>query len=155
MADRIVVLNNGDIEQIGTPDDIYNKPASTFVASFMGAPPMNMLPGTVSGNGTLELDGLGAVSTMKGVNHIGAVSVGVRPEKIKLSNGSNQASDTSLSFAHDFTEELGAARLVHGRWGMRLSSLICLKTCVCPTAIYTSRSSRRCCTYSTLKPACG
>ncbi|MEM9676914.1 MAG: sn-glycerol-3-phosphate import ATP-binding protein UgpC [Pseudomonadota bacterium] len=117
MADRIVVLNNGNIEQIGTPDEIYNKPASTFVASFMGAPPMNMLPGTVSDDGTLELDGLGTISTMKGMDHTGTVSVGVRPEKIKLSNGSKKASGTSLSFSHDFTEELGAARLVHGRLG--------------------------------------
>jgi ABC-type sugar transport system ATPase subunit len=44
LADRIVILNHGRIEQIGTPEDVYDRPASTFVASFIGAPPMNLLP---------------------------------------------------------------------------------------------------------------
>jgi ABC-type sugar transport system ATPase subunit len=47
LADRIVVLNNGIVEQIGTPDDIYERPASSFVAGFMGSPPMNLLPARV------------------------------------------------------------------------------------------------------------
>ena len=44
LADRIVILNGGRIEQIGTPEDVYDRPASTFVAGFIGAPPMNLLP---------------------------------------------------------------------------------------------------------------
>ena len=44
LADRIVILNHGRIEQIGTPEDVYDRPASTFVAGFIGAPPMNLLP---------------------------------------------------------------------------------------------------------------
>ena len=51
MADRIIVLNGGRIEQIGTPWEIYNQPASTFVASFMGAPPMNLLSARTNGDG--------------------------------------------------------------------------------------------------------
>ena len=47
MADRIIVLNAGQIEQIGTPSEIYHNPASTFVASFMGAPPMNLIEAEV------------------------------------------------------------------------------------------------------------
>src|SRR5215211_7117250 len=47
LADRIVVLNAGRIEQVGTPEDVYEAPATTFVASFIGAPPMNLLPGRV------------------------------------------------------------------------------------------------------------
>ncbi|SEO34605.1 multiple sugar transport system ATP-binding protein [Rhodospirillales bacterium URHD0017] len=46
LADRIVILNHGRIEQIGTPEDVYDRPASTFVAGFIGAPPMNLLPAT-------------------------------------------------------------------------------------------------------------
>ncbi|MFC5586831.1 ABC transporter ATP-binding protein [Nitratireductor kimnyeongensis] len=48
MADRIVVLRGGRVEQIGTPDEIYRQPANTFVASFIGAPPMNVIEGTVA-----------------------------------------------------------------------------------------------------------
>ena len=44
LADRIVILNHGRIEQIGTPEDVYDRPASTFVAGFIGAPPMNIVP---------------------------------------------------------------------------------------------------------------
>src|ERR687893_1117488 len=47
LADRIVVLNAGRIEQVGTPEDVYEAPATTFVASFIGVPPMNLLPGRV------------------------------------------------------------------------------------------------------------
>ncbi|MBM3650153.1 MAG: sn-glycerol-3-phosphate ABC transporter ATP-binding protein UgpC [Alphaproteobacteria bacterium] len=46
LADRIVILNHGRIEQIGSPDDVYDRPASLFVAGFIGAPPMNLLPAT-------------------------------------------------------------------------------------------------------------
>ena len=48
LADRIVVLNGGQIEQVGTPAEIYANPATTFVASFIGAPPMNMLDANMS-----------------------------------------------------------------------------------------------------------
>ena len=55
MADRIAVLNTGKIEQIGTPAQIYHAPASIFVASFMGAPPMNILDCHYNVNGKLEI----------------------------------------------------------------------------------------------------
>ncbi|MEL6967565.1 MAG: sn-glycerol-3-phosphate import ATP-binding protein UgpC [Pseudomonadota bacterium] len=114
MADRIVVMNSGHIEQIGTPDEIYNKPASTFVASFMGAPPMNMLSGTVETPGTIELSGIGQMTIADANGYQGPIKVGIRPEKVKILN---QANGATLAFEHDFTEELGAARLVHGRLG--------------------------------------
>ena len=47
LADRIVVLNKAACEQIGTPEEVYERPASTFVAGFMGAPPMNLLPASL------------------------------------------------------------------------------------------------------------
>ena len=56
MADRIVVLNAGQIEQIGTPLQLYHQPATRFVAGFLGAPAMNFLPVTASG-GVLQLPG--------------------------------------------------------------------------------------------------
>ena len=49
LADRIVVMNDGHIEQVGTPMEVFNHPLTTFVATFIGSPPMNLLPGTIDG----------------------------------------------------------------------------------------------------------
>ena len=57
LADRVVVMNGGYIEQIGTPDEVYHAPASLFVASFIGAPTMNLIPARRTGANQLRLDG--------------------------------------------------------------------------------------------------
>ena len=49
LADRIVVMDKGAIQQVGTPDEIYSDPANTFVAGFIGSPPMNLIAGEASG----------------------------------------------------------------------------------------------------------
>ncbi|WP_296597082.1 sn-glycerol-3-phosphate ABC transporter ATP-binding protein UgpC, partial [Roseibium sp.] len=59
LADRLVVLNGGNIEQIGAPIDVYDKPASTFVASFIGSPAMNLLKVKADGNGLVLATGTG------------------------------------------------------------------------------------------------
>lgn len=107
MADRIIVLNQGRIEQIGTPAEIYSNPASTFVASFMGAPPMNLLLAEAA-NGRVTLRG-GQVVPMTGVNgHTGPIQVGIRPEDVAPSAQGDIAFDVTI------VEELGAQRLLHG-----------------------------------------
>ncbi len=78
MADRVICMRMGEIEQVGTPDDLYSRPASLFVAGFIGAPPMNLLTGRADGD-TVAVDGAtlprtGAAS--------GPVTVGIRPEHI-------------------------------------------------------------------------
>lgn len=83
MATRIVVMNNGDIQQIDTPDGIYDTPANTFVARFVGAPPMNLVPVGLS-NGRITVD------QKTSWHHAGVhpktqkAILGVRPEKLKL-----------------------------------------------------------------------
>ncbi len=110
MADRIIVMNAGRIEQIGTPGEIYGRPASTFVASFMGAPPMNLLNG-MAGDGAVRLDGGEQVPHAPVNGHAGALMVGIRPEDVLLS----EAGD--LAFNVHIVEELGALRLLHGEVG--------------------------------------
>jgi sn-glycerol 3-phosphate transport system ATP-binding protein len=112
MADRIVVLNAGRIEQIGTPAEVYHQPASTFVASFMGAPPMNLLPARYNGNGRVHLSEDVSVSAPATVEYSGEVQLGVRPEDIGLVEAGHR---DALRFDLDFIEELGAGRLLHGR----------------------------------------
>lgn len=106
MADRIVVLNAGRIEQIGTPAEIYNSPASTFVASFMGAPPMNLVDAQVE-NGVVKMaDGLALAQTDRIKN--GPVTFGIRPEDVDLSG-------QGVPLNVELIEELGAQRLLHGQ----------------------------------------
>jgi sn-glycerol 3-phosphate transport system ATP-binding protein len=91
LAQRMIVMNGGRMEQFDTPEEVYNRPASTFVASFIGSPPMNLLkaaPGLAAGR-----------------------IVGIRPEHIDLTPGSG------WRLQADTVELLGAERLVHARLG--------------------------------------
>ena len=106
MADRIFVLNGGRIEQIGSPSEIYRKPASTFVASFMGAPPMNLLPAQLDGT-TVSIGDVSFTAPVAGQN--GPVTLGVRPEEVTLGG--------TTPFKLSLIEELGASRLLHGKLG--------------------------------------
>jgi len=88
MADKIVVMNGGNIEQAGRPLDLYDKPANLFVAGFIGSPAMNMLKGTVSGGALRMEDGTTLPLTNGSASHQGPVVYGVRPEHLRLdSNG--------------------------------------------------------------------
>ncbi|WP_171101814.1 ABC transporter ATP-binding protein [Ruegeria sp. HKCCD7255] len=109
MADRIIVLNGGEIEQIGTPAEIYHNPASTFVASFMGAPPMNLLDARVEA-GEIRVNGSTVLGTAQ-TSAQGPVQLGVRPEDVVLSE------QGQTPFAVSIVEELGAHRLLHGELG--------------------------------------
>jgi sn-glycerol 3-phosphate transport system ATP-binding protein len=90
LAQRMIVMNGGVMEQFGTPEEVYNRPASTFVASFIGSPPMNLLkhaPDLAEGQ-----------------------ILGIRPEHLEIS-------DHGWALKVDTVELLGAERLVHARLG--------------------------------------
>ncbi|WRH61837.1 MAG: ABC transporter ATP-binding protein [Fuscovulum sp.] len=76
LADRIVIMNKGAIQQVGTPDEIYSDPANTFVAGFIGSPPMNLIDG-VARDGRFTADG---ISVPCPPQVFGKVTLGVRPE---------------------------------------------------------------------------
>ncbi len=80
MADRIICMNNGEIVQIGTPDDLYRRPDNLFVAGFIGTPPMNLLKGQANGR-RLQL---GEAALGLNGECDGAVIFGLRPEDITL-----------------------------------------------------------------------
>ena len=114
LADRLVVLSAGQIEQIGTPLEVYHRPASTFVASFIGAPAMNLVKGTLDGHrlaiGSAEIDLQLAMPVS------GPVTVGMRAEDLTVAAGAADGL-ADLPFLVDYVEELGASRLVHGTVG--------------------------------------
>jgi inositol-phosphate transport system ATP-binding protein len=87
MADRVICMSKGRIEQIGTADDLYHRPDSLFVASFIGSPPINLLRGVAAG-GVLAV----GEARLSGANGAaGDVVFGVRPEAIGLGEGEHDA----------------------------------------------------------------
>jgi multiple sugar transport system ATP-binding protein len=85
MADRIVVMHDGIIEQIGSPLELYDRPANLFVAGFIGSPAMNMIAGKMEGNTFVAGDGTRVDLSAAPANSAGrAVTLGVRPEHFHL-----------------------------------------------------------------------
>lgn len=113
LADRIVVLNNGLIEQFGTPDEIYRKPVSVFVGGFIGSPPMNFLEATITGNEVVFKNSY-SLKLQSAPSIQGNITVGIRPEKIQLSEDGR---DNSLPLKIDFVEKLGAGQLLYSKVG--------------------------------------
>ena len=89
MADRIVVLRAGRVEQAGPPLELYNAPANQFVAGFIGSPRMNFLPGH-AGPGGVEVAGIGTVPAGRALP-AGPVTLGIRPEHLREGPGGAQA----------------------------------------------------------------
>lgn len=119
MADRITIMRDGAIEQIGTPHEVFAKPANAFVASFIGTPQMNLLDAKlvqakgrvahVEMNGErLQLDGDQAV---EGLNS-GPIQIGIRPRAFSISS---RASGKTISVEAEIIEPMGAETLVHAR----------------------------------------
>jgi sn-glycerol 3-phosphate transport system ATP-binding protein len=94
LAERMIVMNSGHMEQFGTPEEVYNRPATTFVASFMGSPPMNLLKNVPN----VDFGGPAGAT------------LGIRPEHLQISS-------SGWTVQIDTIEMLGAERLVYGHLG--------------------------------------
>jgi multiple sugar transport system ATP-binding protein len=85
MADRIVVLRDGRVEQVGTPVELYDRPGNAFVATFIGSPSMNLLPGVVAGSGAVTAGGTLALPVALASSLQGRqLLLGLRPEHLKV-----------------------------------------------------------------------
>jgi sn-glycerol 3-phosphate transport system ATP-binding protein len=116
LADRLVVMRDGVVEQVGPPDEVYREPQSVFVGDFLGSPPMNLLDGRLADAGaTVVVPGAAPVELSAPVRDaaVGPVRVGIRPEQLAVV----PAERGVWPVAVDFAEELGAGRLYHGRVG--------------------------------------
>lgn len=121
MATKIVLLNNGHIEQYGTPEELYDTPSSIFAAGFIGSPAMNLLDATVTtsdGKVSAFAAGLEAV-LWDGLTEDRPVVVGVRPEHMRIfPAGAPEAVPTAgiaLRGVVELVENLGREQLVHCR----------------------------------------
>jgi multiple sugar transport system ATP-binding protein len=114
MADKIVAMHDGVVEQVGTPLELYDRPRNVFVASFIGSPAMNLLP--VKANGQGVLDNAGNRWTVPGVPTTSgqALTLGVRPEHLRLDdaglNARVQVVETTGSETH-LVADAGGTRL--------------------------------------------
>lgn len=118
LADKVVVLNGGRIEQVGSPLELYHRPANLFVAGFLGTPKMALLKGKIS-----HVDSAGCEVTLDagtrivlpvgdGTQSVGdTVTLGIRPEHLTLANGG----DNPLQVVADVSERLGSDTYCHVR----------------------------------------
>jgi len=121
LAQRMIVMNGGRMEQFGTPAEVYARPASTFVASFIGSPPMNLLrgrvegsnvgPGVGSGVGSHFVCGEAHLALPGAAPRTGELILGVRPEHLRTDAAGG------WPFRAGMSEMLGAERLVYGQLG--------------------------------------
>ncbi len=122
LADRVVVMNGGHIEQVGPPQELYHQPVSRFVASFIGSPGMNILPVRVDGTAealhvTLA-DGatlpIPAARTARYAPHRGQpMLLGLRPEHLTDTPATGRPGTTTLSVSPDVVEPMGMETMVH------------------------------------------
>ena len=102
LADILVVMNGGQVEQIGNPLEIYEKPATTFVAAFIGAPPMNLIPLRDS---DIRLPGANGDAGI----------LGIRPEDLQMVNGTVPDGGVALDLTVEAIERVGAETYVYGQ----------------------------------------
>jgi sn-glycerol 3-phosphate transport system ATP-binding protein len=114
LADRLVVMHGGIAEQIGPPLELYERPATVFVAGFIGSPAMNLLPAAAAESGVVLADGtlLPFPANGGGVTAGRPLTLGIRPEH--LAAGGDGA---ALPVTVELAEMLGADTIIHGRLG--------------------------------------
>jgi sn-glycerol 3-phosphate transport system ATP-binding protein len=106
LADKLAVINNGVIEQLATPIEIYNNPKSLFVAGFIGSPQMNFIDGELKNN-TLSAEGFEIKNVKSDFN--GDITLGIRPEHL------SQSDNGLINLNVDLVEQLGSDNLVYGQ----------------------------------------
>ncbi|MFL5256432.1 MAG: ABC transporter ATP-binding protein [Rhodopila sp.] len=112
LGDRLLILHEGQPAQLDTPMAVFERPADTYVAGFIGSPTMNFLPGQLARDGTAVQLEAGPLVPLPGRRAGDAVTLGIRPEHLTL--GGAQGSE-GLTLAVDLIEPLGSETLVHGR----------------------------------------
>ena len=117
LGHRLVVLNNGQVEQLGTPIELYKRPASLFVAGFIGSPSMCFAPATINSDGSgIDLRG-GVRFDLPADIYTGhanrEVTLGIRPEDLELADSGSSNRNLTVTLV----EKLGADTLVHGHFG--------------------------------------
>ncbi|HEV8581467.1 MAG TPA: sn-glycerol-3-phosphate ABC transporter ATP-binding protein UgpC [Thermoanaerobaculia bacterium] len=123
MGDRIAVMNKGEIQHVGTPLEVYERPTNLFVASFIGTPPMNFVPATLTDGGTTVAASGFKMPVPQAFRATAAgqdgrkVVLGLRPENIREAPREATGGTVPITAAVEFVEPLGYEVIVHGRVG--------------------------------------
>ena len=120
LADRIVVMRDGHIEQVGTPLEVFDRPSNAFVGSFIGSPPMNQIPGIADGGDVLLADGtrLRLPSRHSGIVNDGQeVIFGIRADDLTpAGHGIQEATETDeIELQVELAEPLGTETLIYSK----------------------------------------
>jgi sn-glycerol 3-phosphate transport system ATP-binding protein len=120
LGDRLLILHEGTPAQLATPMEVFERPADTYVAGFVGSPTMNFLPGRLVGDGRAVQLEAGLLVPLPGRLAGDAVTLGIRPEHLTVGG-------EGLSLVVDLVEPLGSETLVHGRVVGRSGAAITVK----------------------------
>ncbi|KTC69416.1 sn-glycerol-3-phosphate transport, ATP binding protein [Legionella birminghamensis] len=114
MASKVVVLNQGKIEQIGSPQDLYQQPQSLFVAGFTGHYPMNLIPARLNSGSNLISSELGFEIQAPGSTSrlASEVVIGIRPEHLRINT---RAGSPAIRVKIEYIDDLGADKLIHAQ----------------------------------------
>lgn len=117
LGDRVVVMREGKVRQTGPPDDIYARPADTFVATFIGSPEMNLYRGRlVRKDGHPQFQGKGFSFDLKGIDldlEEGEVELGIRPEDLEF----GKEAGANIQAVVEILSDVGSEKYIHGRLG--------------------------------------
>ncbi len=120
LADRIVIMKDGHIEQVGTPMEVFSHPVNTFVAGFIGSPPMNLIPGRIAGDRVVLSDEIALPVPSRLADHVRdgiEVTVGIRPDDMTpIGHGIHEADEMAdLKLTVELAELLGTETLIYTR----------------------------------------
>ncbi|OLS13744.1 MAG: ABC transporter ATPase [Promethearchaeota archaeon CR_4] len=122
LGDRIAILNKGSLEQLGTPEDVYNHPANVFVAGFIGTPPINIMEGIlIEKDGKIGVDcghftyNLASESELKGRIFAPEIIFGIRPENVKIAGG--EIKEGAIIAEIYVIEPIGRENIIHLKIG--------------------------------------
>jgi sn-glycerol 3-phosphate transport system ATP-binding protein len=130
LGDRLLILHEGTPAQFATPMEVFEHPADTYVAGFVGSPTMNFLPGHLTHDGTALQLAAGPLIPLQGRRSGDAVTLGIRPEHLTLGG-------SDLTLTVDLIEPLGSETLLHGRLRNRDADTMTVKV---PGAIQATES---------------
>ena len=127
LADRIVVMRDGYVQQIASPEDLYAKPNNLFVANFIGTPPMNFFDAKIDSNGfviinevKIDISNTPTYQTLKSLGYFGKpIVLGVRPEAITIERATGKQDDSGHQTTVQLYELLGSDALVHFNIGKK------------------------------------
>lgn len=144
-ADKVVVMLKGNVLQIGTPEELFDNPAHTFVGYFIGSPGMNILPAKISGK-SLKLGSVDMQLNKGYAELTGKTEIGIRPEFVTVTSAS-EAGSTGMKFDIESIEDVGRQKIVRGKVEGEIVNALIDEDSEIPSEPYAFFNADRICVY--------